>query len=211
MTQHFYDENRKLLVLKERLHHTKALASTYDDLNESTDRPEGRDDYENERQHGSHEADETNATIPADATNTNPNDKDHNSAYMTQLKQDFRRAYRRMDNSKKMHLSGGKCVEDELFCFGMQCNDEHQSHSFIIDPSDANRTKYDVFSEEELLEIEAYHEKPTPEIPVPLRDYLNRFNKSTTAELSPWKPTKTTTRKPITNTTGFAIHVIIIL
>jgi len=36
---------------------------------------------------------------------------------------------------------------------------------------------------EELNEIEDFNEKPTPEMPTPLRDYLNRFNKTTTADI----------------------------
>jgi hypothetical protein len=65
----------------------------------------------------------------------------------------------------------------------MQCNTEHQTHSFIIDANDKNWSKYEVFTDAELEEIELHHQKPTPQMTVPLRDYLNRFNKTSTSEL----------------------------
>ncbi|CEP18622.1 hypothetical protein [Parasitella parasitica] len=85
-----------------------------------------------------------------------------------------------MDEETKWRLSSGKCVEDEVYCFGMQCSVEHQAHSYIIDSSDKNWVKYEVFNEKELEEIDSYQPKNTPEMPEPLREYLNQFNKSTT-------------------------------
>ncbi|ORE08346.1 hypothetical protein BCV72DRAFT_203838, partial [Rhizopus microsporus var. microsporus] len=78
----------------------------------------------------------------------------------------------------------GKCVEDELFYFGIQCSKEYQSHSFIIDANSQNLKKnYGIFNDEELDEIKQHNQKLTLKIPVTLGDYLNRFNKNSTTQI----------------------------
>lgn len=111
------------------------------------------------------------------------NDQVCDSSYLTKLKNDFKNTYDNMDESKKWRLSTGKCVEDEIYCFGMQCSVEHQTHSFIIDTNDKNWMDYAVFSKNELDEINLYNQKHTPIMSKPLRDYLNQYNKTTTSDI----------------------------
>lgn len=87
-----------------------------------------------------------------------------------------------MKFKEKWYLSSGKCVEDELFAFGMQCKEEHPYHSFIVDPTDINYQKYQVFNNNELQEkIGSFREKKQPTMPTKLRDYyFNEYNLTTT-------------------------------
>jgi hypothetical protein len=77
-----------------------------------------------------------------------------------------------MKAEEKWYLFNNKCVEDEIFAFGMQCKEEHSCHSFILDLNDINYKKYGVFNDDELQEIESFREK-LPTMPIKLRDYLN--------------------------------------
>lgn len=88
-----------------------------------------------------------------------------------------------MKAEEKWCLSTGKCVEDELFAFGMQCIEEHPCHSFIMDPTDANYKNYCVFNDDELNEIGSFKKKELPTMPVILRDYLNEYDLSSTSAL----------------------------
>ncbi|ORE13506.1 hypothetical protein BCV71DRAFT_277992 [Rhizopus microsporus] len=88
-----------------------------------------------------------------------------------------------MKKEDKWYLPSGKCVEDELYAFGVQCVKEHPSHSFIIDISDKNIVKYNVFNDNELKEIESLNKKNIPRMPLTLRGYLNSFNKTTTIDI----------------------------
>lgn len=80
-------------------------------------------------------------------------------------------------------MSSGKCVENELYSFGMQYVEEHPCHSFIIDVKDRNLKKYGVFTDMELKEIESFNRKVLPSMPVVLHDYLNNFHRTTAADL----------------------------
>ncbi|KAI8642067.1 hypothetical protein BD408DRAFT_417026 [Parasitella parasitica] len=95
----------------------------------------------------------------------------------------FERSFNKMRAEEKWYLSNGKCVEDELFAFGMQCNEEHPCHSFIVDPTDINYKTYRVFNDDELKEIRSFKEKELPTMPTILRDYLNEYNLSTASAL----------------------------
>jgi hypothetical protein len=53
----------------------------------------------------------------------------------------------RMEKQHKWYLSKEKCVEDELFAFGLQSSELHPELSFIMDPTNTNYMKYDVFSQ----------------------------------------------------------------
>lgn len=92
----------------------------------------------------------------------------------------FERNFNKMKAEEKWYLSNGKCVEDELFAFGMQCKEEHPCHSFIVDPTDTNYQKYRVFNDDELQEIGSFREKKLPTMPTKLRDYFNKYNLITT-------------------------------
>lgn len=96
----------------------------------------------------------------------------------------------KMKKDEKWFLSTWKCVEDELFVFGSQCSENHPAHSFILDTSDAIYLKYDVFSSDELSEIKAHREKTLPSMPVPLRSYINSFNKANANDIrqQSWTP-----------------------
>ncbi|CAO3702545.1 unnamed protein product [Rhizopus stolonifer] len=95
----------------------------------------------------------------------------------------FEKSFSKMKAEEKWYLSNGKCVEDELFAFGMQSKEEHPCHSFIIDLNDTNYQKYGVFSDNELQEIESFREKKLPTMPIKLRNYLNKYNVTTTTAL----------------------------
>lgn len=98
-------------------------------------------------------------------------------------KKKFRSNFLAMKRESKWYLSTGKCIEDELFAFGMQCHHDHPSHSFIIDTRDSNHKTYEVFSSAELDEIKAFEEKKLPIMPTELRDYINSFNKNSIQDL----------------------------
>lgn len=65
----------------------------------------------------------------------------------------FEDMFKKLNQNSKWYLSTGKCVDDELFMFGLQCESNHPSRSLIIDSYDKNYTSYNVFTEEELQEI----------------------------------------------------------
>ncbi|RHZ75287.1 hypothetical protein Glove_216g168 [Diversispora epigaea] len=71
---------------------------------------------------------------------------------------EFKDSYKGMKKEKKWYLKSSKCVEDELYAFGIQCRFEHNissslAHSFIIDPDDETYIKNNIFTSEELKEI----------------------------------------------------------
>lgn len=99
------------------------------------------------------------------------------------LKSRFKQNFNTMKKKDEWSLSSGKCVEDELCAFGMQCAEEHSSHSFIIDVSDKNLVKYNVFDDSELKEIESFNKKEVQRMPLVLRDYLNSVNKTTSTDI----------------------------
>ncbi|CAO3644918.1 unnamed protein product [Mucor hiemalis] len=47
--------------------------------------------------------------------------------------------FEKLDPAKKWILSTGKCVDNELYVFGLQCTHDHPSNSLIMDPDDACR------------------------------------------------------------------------
>lgn len=91
--------------------------------------------------------------------------------------------FSKLKSEEKWYLSNGKCVDDELFIFGMQCSSDHPSRSLIIDPYDSNYTTYNVFSQNELQEIIDYQKKSLPTAPDSLKLFLNKYNKNSTAQL----------------------------
>ncbi|CAG8705912.1 16659_t:CDS:2 [Funneliformis caledonium] len=66
---------------------------------------------------------------------------------------EFKKSFLEMRNNRKWYLKSGKCVEDELYAFGIKCRFEHLAHSFIIDPYDEKYIQYEIFTPEELEEI----------------------------------------------------------
>ncbi|KAI7904176.1 uncharacterized protein BX663DRAFT_432103, partial [Cokeromyces recurvatus] len=67
--------------------------------------------------------------------------------------------FEKFDSSKKWYLSTGKCVDDELFLSGLQCNYDHPARSLMMDPDDKNFLLYNVFTHAELKEIAEYKEQ----------------------------------------------------
>ena len=88
---------------------------------------------------------------PESHIESSPDVEEHNT--------EFEAMFKKLDNSKKWFLSTGKCVDNELFVFGIQCSADHPSRSLIIDPYDENYTQYKVFTPEELEEIKEYQKK----------------------------------------------------
>lgn len=131
---------------------------------------------------------ETNEHVPTEITDVdplsqNPEGEVVNERMLKYPKLSFEQNFSAMKKEEKWYLSSGKCVEDELYAFGMQCVEEHPSHSFIIDVSDKNLVKYNVFDDNELKEIESFNKKERPTMPLTLRDYLNSFNKTTATDI----------------------------
>lgn len=181
-TQYFYDRNRKLLLLEAKNYQISTQRQKFDDLNRDIEQDENINVVTNVN---STLTDEESTAL--ESTFTTDNNELHDTidcnVYMSKLKEDFKKTYNKMKENKKWYLNTGKCVEDEVYCFGMQCSVEHQAHSFIVDTSDRNWAKYEVFTDNELNEIRLYNQKKTPEMPKELRDYLNRFNKTTTSSI----------------------------
>ncbi|KAG9289663.1 hypothetical protein G9A89_014398 [Geosiphon pyriformis] len=88
---------------------------------------------------------------------------------------EFDATFKAIPQSDKWVLSTGKRVEDALYHYGMQCSHEHLCHSFIIDPYDENYLKNNVFTMNELKEIQSFNKKPMPLMPTDLLKYLNSF------------------------------------
>ncbi|KAI8636323.1 hypothetical protein BD408DRAFT_426326 [Parasitella parasitica] len=112
--------------------------------------------------------------------------EDSQSAYSDEPDErnfEFKKMFSKLKSEDKWYLSNGKCVDDELFIFGLQCESDHPSRSLIIDPYDSNYTTYNVFSQNELQEIINYQKKSLPTAPDSLKHFLNKYNKKTTAEL----------------------------
>ncbi|KAG2209197.1 hypothetical protein INT47_005489 [Mucor saturninus] len=65
----------------------------------------------------------------------------------------FEDMFKKLNQNSKWYLSTGKCVDDELFMFGLKCESDHSSRPLIIDPYDKNNTSYNVFTEVELQGI----------------------------------------------------------
>ncbi|CAJ0833909.1 12859_t:CDS:2, partial [Entrophospora sp. SA101] len=96
---------------------------------------------------------------------------------------EFKNTFQKMDNDKKWFLRSGRCVEDELYAFGMKCRFEHLAHSFIIDPDDKTYIQNKVFTSEELGEIRNTEAKDLPQVPIDLLEYISSFRKKTTKDL----------------------------
>lgn len=95
---------------------------------------------------------------PESHTQSSPDVEEHNA--------EFEAMFKKLDNSKKWFLSIGKCVDNELFVFGIQCSADHPSRSLIIDPHDK------IFIPEELEEIKKPMPLPTKEF----KAFLNSYN-----------------------------------
>ncbi|KAG1547275.1 hypothetical protein G6F46_009446 [Rhizopus delemar] len=55
---------------------------------------------------------------------------------------EFESMFKKLDPAKKWYLSTGKCMDDELFMFDLQCESDHPSRSLIADPYDKNYILY---------------------------------------------------------------------
>ncbi|RUP49760.1 hypothetical protein BC936DRAFT_141542 [Jimgerdemannia flammicorona] len=57
----------------------------------------------------------------------------------------------------------------------MQCDEEHLSHSFVLDPNDNAYINENIFTQEELREIRAYNRAEPPDMPDNLLQYLMTY------------------------------------
>lgn len=89
----------------------------------------------------------------------------------------------KLDPTKKWILSTGKCVDNELYMFRLQCSHDHPSKSLVMDPNDANYTKFNVFAPEELEEIRTHNEKKLPLMSPKLKKHLMAFNKNSSKDV----------------------------
>ncbi|KAG1170218.1 hypothetical protein G6F70_007725 [Rhizopus microsporus] len=96
---------------------------------------------------------------------------------------DLIKSFRNLDHSNKWILSTGKCVDNELFLFALQCQEDHPSKQFIMDVADLNYVQYDVFTEEELDEISTFEEKELPMPPDAILQHMNHFNLTSANQL----------------------------
>ncbi|KAG1509206.1 hypothetical protein G6F52_011190 [Rhizopus delemar] len=114
----------------------------------------------------------------------NEQDETLNSEILTDTEEDdSRHNHVQLDNDEKWFLSTGKCVDDELFIFGKQCNFDHPSKSKIIDIDDKNYDLYNVFTLTEINEIRTFKPKPLPVLPKDIKKILNQFNVTTSNEI----------------------------
>ncbi|KAG2237056.1 hypothetical protein INT48_001824 [Thamnidium elegans] len=79
--------------------------------------------------------------------------------------------------------STGSSNQDELFAFGIQCQQEYLSHSFTFDHKDSYYTKYEVSTPTELEGIKSFEEKKLPIMPTKRRDFIKSFNKNSSSDL----------------------------
>ncbi|KAG1147698.1 hypothetical protein G6F37_003905 [Rhizopus arrhizus] len=186
---HFYSIRRHNLLQAKKLLRIQEEAFINDQLEglDSTEDPHTREE-EWHSTPGTNEArEETVELVPndivADCLAQSPEVENINRNMLRDLKLSFERSFTLMKEEDKWHLSTGKCVEDKLYAFGMQCVEEHPSHSLIVDVSDKNLVKYKVFSKNEIEEIKTFSKKEMPRMPLTLRDYLNSFNKTTADDI----------------------------
>ncbi|KAI8377385.1 uncharacterized protein BYT42DRAFT_570144 [Radiomyces spectabilis] len=95
----------------------------------------------------------------------------------------YEEAYKAMDNARKWTLSTGKVVEDAVYYFGKRCTEEHLSHSFVIDISDAAYISSGTFTQDEINEIARTNSKPTPEMPEDLHSYIQTYRQDNVDDL----------------------------
>lgn len=96
---------------------------------------------------------------------------------------EFESMFKKLDSTKKWILSTGKCVDNELYMFGLQCTFDHPSRSLIIDPYDDNYISYNIFTREELEEIVMYQKKKYPIPSDELKLFMNKYNLDNTEEI----------------------------
>ncbi|KAI8643262.1 hypothetical protein BD408DRAFT_402012 [Parasitella parasitica] len=82
----------------------------------------------------------------------------------------FEGHFKKFDSSKNWYLSTIKCVDDQQFLFGVQCNHEHPARSFIMDLE-----AYKVFTHAELNEIVECKEQKRPQTSKGFERFLNKF------------------------------------
>ncbi|KAG1379485.1 hypothetical protein G6F61_004902 [Rhizopus arrhizus] len=183
---HFYSlRRRNLLQAKKLLRIQEEVGFIKDQLEDIESNQEEEEIYPTQvTRETSQEANQyiQNEITGGDPLFQNPNEY-VNINMLQDLKSSFEQNFNAMKKEDKWYLSSGKCVEDELYVFGMQCVEEHPSHSFIIDVSDKNLVKYNVFNDNELKEIESFNKKEVHRMPLALRDYLNSFNKTTATDI----------------------------
>lgn len=165
-------ENQEAIKETHEEIHEEAIQETHEGAIEET-----HEEEQEEADDGINETDKPNEQ----------KDTEHTEFFLNIPSGDFRmkfeRSFDKMKAELKWYLSNGKCVEDELFAFGMQCKEEHPCHSFIVDPADTIYQKYQVFNDDELREIGSFREKKLPTMPTKLRDYLNTYNLTTSTAL----------------------------
>jgi hypothetical protein len=69
-----------------------------------------------------------------------------------------------MTREKKWILSTGKCAENELYAYGMQCSEIHPVHSFLLDLKDPSFQTCDIFRPNEIAEMKDFKKKPLPKM-----------------------------------------------
>ncbi|KAG2236271.1 hypothetical protein INT48_008631 [Thamnidium elegans] len=191
---HFYNIRRKNLLAAKRLlrmqeeenfinEQMKDNENNVQDNEESIEEEKKQESDEESQEDDKEESQEGDKEITYDSIYQDFRYDEANKRKLQDLKCKFENNFNIMRKEDKWYLSTGKCVEDELYAFGMQCVEGHPSHSFIIDISDKNYTKYNVFSNNELNEIKSYNTKERPRMDISLRKYLNSFNKTTADEI----------------------------
>ncbi|KAI8137847.1 hypothetical protein BJV82DRAFT_524451 [Fennellomyces sp. T-0311] len=88
-----------------------------------------------------------------------------------------------MDRDKMWVLRSGKVVEDALFHHALLLDSERLCHSFIIDMTNNDLVKQDVFTQIEWQEILEENRKPNPDLPKTLKAYMNGLNSDSFSSL----------------------------
>jgi predicted nuclease of restriction endonuclease-like RecB superfamily len=92
--------------------------------------------------------------------------------------------FRTLKHNDKWILSTGTKVEDGLYAFGKSQIEDHPSQSLIFDPNDSESyIKNGIFTKEEIEEIKIYKSPKPIVLPDDIKQYLNKFNRQSTADI----------------------------
>lgn len=91
--------------------------------------------------------------------------------------------FKALDPNKRWRLSTGKSVDNELFVFGLQCQEDHPSKSLIIDPGDLSYVEYGVFAKEELDKFLNFEEKKLPLPPLHIVEHMDKYKLKTAPDI----------------------------
>ncbi|KAL9547217.1 hypothetical protein MBANPS3_006282 [Mucor bainieri] len=139
LRQYFYEENRKALIIARKnarvllaelqsVQDQEAEICATNSSNADSTRSSVAGPFKSlEKKVAASSSASLSSVDPADSTAPPPNE----DSTTTERKVCFTSMFDKLDNSKKWYLSTGKCVDNELYYFGLQCSHDHPSQSLI--------------------------------------------------------------------------------